>query len=323
MKCTLVPMRINAPDWPDVAIEACASIGARMTITFPCTQCGKQYKAQPGYAGKQMKCQQCGAVFRIPMPRNQTAAASPPSHETWHTEGELVQQDPTDVIDARSIPGHLASVAGGETNPYSAPTSAVPARQFKKKVSSRWGAFGEFLRGPGLWISNGVLGVIVVLLLIALAVTQPAPMGQLATLGVWSGIVAVFVGMLAVCALVLCGVCPMLDMEPPSFGRLFGLLLWVYEVHSVISEVVNLALGRDPQQQFEFGRFAIGLAISVVINGILSLIVLTAALEVSFGKALILWLIKMAVVAAMFIVLGCILFVVLLILGMSVGRQLG
>jgi HEAT repeat protein len=41
-----------------------------MTITFPCTGCGKQYKAGTESAGKQMKCANCGTTVRIPDPRN-------------------------------------------------------------------------------------------------------------------------------------------------------------------------------------------------------------------------------------------------------------
>ncbi len=50
-----------------------------MTITFPCTKCGKQYRATPELCGKQIKCKDCGTLVRVPTPRgtpNSSAVAA-------------------------------------------------------------------------------------------------------------------------------------------------------------------------------------------------------------------------------------------------------
>jgi hypothetical protein len=67
-----------------------------MTITFPCSGCGKKYKVESHLAGKKIKCKQCGAVVDIPVPRQPGTTPTPseshsqarqPSHSTWSALG--------------------------------------------------------------------------------------------------------------------------------------------------------------------------------------------------------------------------------------------
>src|SRR5262245_22866637 len=46
-----------------------------MTITFPCSGCGKQYKAKLEQAGRRIKCKDCGTVLSVPIPRGHVAAS--------------------------------------------------------------------------------------------------------------------------------------------------------------------------------------------------------------------------------------------------------
>ncbi len=37
-----------------------------MSISFNCPQCGKGFKADDKFAGKNVRCKQCGAQTRVP-----------------------------------------------------------------------------------------------------------------------------------------------------------------------------------------------------------------------------------------------------------------
>ncbi len=88
-----------------------------MTITFPCTKCGKQYRATPELSGKQIKCKDCGTLVRVPTPRG------------VHSESSLAaaRSTPSPRPSTASLPprGPSATPAGEEVR---CPRCSAPSR---------------------------------------------------------------------------------------------------------------------------------------------------------------------------------------------------
>jgi hypothetical protein len=81
-----------------------------MKITFPCTQCGHQYKVDGELAGKRIKCKRCGTVVSVPVPRRRRQPPSPAP--------ESNEADPYGFMDEEpeAAPAELPRIQGGRSS---------------------------------------------------------------------------------------------------------------------------------------------------------------------------------------------------------------
>jgi dienelactone hydrolase len=95
-----------------------------MTITFSCDQCGKIYAAGSEYAGKAMKCKQCGKVMRIPG----TAATRQQATSSPRQEANTNRQPPQKPATSAPKPESVAPVMKVSPSTPSNPRPAASSR---------------------------------------------------------------------------------------------------------------------------------------------------------------------------------------------------
>lgn len=94
-----------------------------MSIRIICPKCEQHGKVRSAKAGKKVRCTNCGATVRVPVPkeagghaRKAHAPSQSPAHDAAHDEGEAGWQDPTAGYDApppSDLRLRIAGVAGG------------------------------------------------------------------------------------------------------------------------------------------------------------------------------------------------------------------
>ncbi len=371
-----------------------------MSFEFSCTQCGKTYHGDEKIAGKRMKCQKCGTILRIPIPR-EMAVKEPqslgrddnagtaqelattqarPAKTHSHSVPELVacphcnsscriQSDwrgrsiqcpkcnkpftaptaetlqkltkPTPTLKPESVPGdseedpgfavaeeegtplvEVVSEEGPEATERPTPPVASAKRRKKSKLG---GAFGEWIRGPGLWVLDAVGVSLMIGGTLLSKGNPPAGANPAYKMGFVAGLICAFVIFLplalAIGALLLRLACRFCSVAVPEFVRCMGIVCLIGSVQWPINQVAELLLSVGNPQQQSAGAIVATIAINLVVGAAASIPVLILTLEIPVGRAALVWLIEMALVIAVVIVVVVVIFGIALAMGISMGLR--
>jgi HEAT repeat protein len=142
-----------------------------MTITFPCTKCGKQYRATPELCGKQIKCKDCGTLVRVPTPRGVGGASAQPAAATRPRVPGRPPRDEEPVFHtedpSESAPSIFSDDDIAGTSPPPAPEPARSSPKSRRKRAS----FGASSKVAAIIGSVGVGAVVI--LVVAFRVGKP------------------------------------------------------------------------------------------------------------------------------------------------------
>ncbi|HSV12822.1 MAG TPA: hypothetical protein VLI90_01085, partial [Tepidisphaeraceae bacterium] len=115
-----------------------------MSITAVCPSCGKRFQAPAQFAGKRVKCKQCGVVFQIAAQGGGAAAPAAGTAGTQRnqTNSQSKAGDQIDIDDSLAQLESVASFAGEDAPPPQASRAG-------SKVGSKAGAAGGTSAGAG------------------------------------------------------------------------------------------------------------------------------------------------------------------------------
>jgi hypothetical protein len=309
----------SVPQTPSSRSPASHAPAERVT----CPHCKSSCRIQPEWRGRSIHCPSCNKPFTAPL-----ATARPKgTGQAREPVPEFVPDDsPQDseffVADDGGAPLYDVveeSPAAQELPP------PVPTRTRPKK-SKPGGAFGEWIRGQGLWILDGVgLALLVVITFLKMPDAPPGASSGAFVAGSVVGMICAFVIFLplglAIGAVVLRLACRLCQVETPNFLPCMGIVMLIGMINALINQLVGLMLNVDDPQNLSLGTAVASLVISIAVGAAASIPVLIVTLEVSAGRAALVWLIEMVLMLVIIFVLVLIIVGIALALGFPQAFQ--
>jgi hypothetical protein len=269
-----------------------------------CPHCNSSCRIRPDWRGRSIQCPKCNKPFTAP----------------------LIESRPRVIEPAESIPEFIPDDSGDDsafepatdegTSPYGfveeetpmapeVPTSPVPTRKRRKK-SRPGGAFGDWVRGQGLWILDAI-GVVLIFN-VGWASQGPVPSGATSAykFGLVAGMICAFVIVLplalAIAAVFFRLACSLAKVETPGFAQCMGIVCLAGCVQGLINKGVGLLVNVDDPQGASVGVFATLMVISLAVGAAVSIAVFMLTLEVSVARAALIWLIEMGLIVVLVII---------------------
>jgi hypothetical protein len=196
---------------------------------------------------------------------------------------------------------------------------APASKRHKRKPSG--GALGEWVRGQGLWILDavGLAAIVIGTFLTARAglASESAPLQTGFLLGYVCGLAIVMPLALAIGAVFLRLACRLANVDAPEYIRCMGIVLLVASVQWLINHVVSLIVGPINPQQADAGAIVLGVIINLAVGAAASIPVLMVTLDISAGRAALVWVIEILLAIALVILVTLLIVGLVLALGLS------
>jgi hypothetical protein len=229
----------------------------------------------------------------------------------FHTDDEFV---PDDSAESDGTPAGSDVFDLADEGP-AVPRSLPPPRSFKKKKQAHFSSsgFSEWMQGSGLLILDAI-GLVILLIVFGIAAsqaTQQAGQSGAFMVVVMIGFGIVFAIGIAVAALILLGACSMLGETPPSFGRCMGIVFLIWLAQVVTGMIMGSMFEPVTPENLDVSRLLMLLTINLLVGFATAAAVLTVTIGISFGKAILIWLVEVVIGAVLLFVFICALALVL------------